>query len=246
MAIGGDGRRRYHHFMQGGGIAGMTDGIKLLGVLNRRHDMPLDQFSRHWHEVHGPLALRITRFDRYVQNHRLPASFVDLAPPADGIPMVWLDSLEAGLGLATDPDYVNGARADEPNFMAGPAAAAIVAERTLIPAPRPITAVERLPKAVITFRRRADLSPAAFRAAFLAIERPWFCPPDRLLQCVKSTVLPAFYDHARPPFDAVEELWWPDEHHCLDDYAARRYQPLTALCADDGIRGMRVDERRLR
>lgn len=224
----------------------MTEAIKLVGVLKRRDDLSLEQFSRHWLEVHGPLALRITRFYQYVQNHRLPIPLAGLEPPADGLPFVWVRSLADGVGIASDPAYMTGAMPDEANFIGGAVGGAVVSERTLIAAPARFAASDRLPKALVTFRRRPDLSPEAFRAAFEAAGRPWFCPADGLLQCVRSTVLPGYYDLAEPAVDAIEELWWADEQGAARAAAAARDDAVTALCAADGIKGMRVLEHRLR
>lgn len=46
--------------------------IKLVYCITRRPEMTLDQFSRYWRDVHGPIGRRIPGLRRLVQSHRLP------------------------------------------------------------------------------------------------------------------------------------------------------------------------------
>ena len=48
--------------------------IKLVFVIRRREDLPLEEFHRYWLEEHGPLARRLLEplgARRYVQTHSL-------------------------------------------------------------------------------------------------------------------------------------------------------------------------------
>jgi len=95
-----------------------TPAVKFYALMRRRPDLTADQFSHHWRHTHSELAKRIRRIRRYSQAHALAG-----APPGirradyDGVAEVWFDDLPAALGLGDDPDYLEGAALDDPNFI---------------------------------------------------------------------------------------------------------------------------------
>jgi hypothetical protein len=92
--------------------------IKVCTGLPRRADLTLDAFQHHWATIHRDHAQGIDRIARYVQSHRIPVDLPGLPPVEfDGFPEVWFSDLDAALGLATDPQYVEGAHRDEPVFV---------------------------------------------------------------------------------------------------------------------------------
>ena len=96
--------------------------LKLYGLLQRRPDLSLEEFSHHWRTVHRELALRLVPpgiMRGYVQNHRRDVDLVGQPAPADGCPEVWIDDVESLTRLATSPEYLEGAGPDEANFMDG-------------------------------------------------------------------------------------------------------------------------------
>jgi uncharacterized protein (TIGR02118 family) len=69
--------------------------VKYVGFLTRRPPLTVEQFQRHWREVHGPLVTReIPGMLRYIQSHALPETYRGASPPAyDGTPQAWFQSL---------------------------------------------------------------------------------------------------------------------------------------------------------
>jgi uncharacterized protein (TIGR02118 family) len=67
--------------------------IKIVLLLHRRPDLSVEDFRRHWHEVHRPLLERLPGLRRLVLNHVLPGPD-GAAPPFDGIAEDWFDSVE--------------------------------------------------------------------------------------------------------------------------------------------------------
>jgi uncharacterized protein (TIGR02118 family) len=62
-----------------------SPGFKMMAFLHRRPDLTYEQFSEHWRDRHGPLAVaRQPGFWRYVQNHVVEA-LTDSSPDWDGI-----------------------------------------------------------------------------------------------------------------------------------------------------------------
>lgn len=67
--------------------------IKAMSLIKRKPGLPREEFSRHYEEVHVPLALRHFPFKRYVRN------YVIASPGAeeldfDCITEVWFDTME--------------------------------------------------------------------------------------------------------------------------------------------------------
>lgn len=102
------------HVMKDGAVSG---GAKSIEFVNRRTDMPLDEFRRYWREHHGPLACHIKEFKRYEQNHlRLEAYNSKREPAFDGLAVTWFESTDDMKKTVGTPAY-NETRDDEANFL---------------------------------------------------------------------------------------------------------------------------------
>jgi uncharacterized protein (TIGR02118 family) len=104
--------------------------IKLVFVIRRREDMPVEEFHRYWLEEHGPLARGILEelgAHRYVQTHTLRselnaalAETRGTAEAYDGIAEIWWDSLDAlvaALGSEAGQRANETLTADEARFI---------------------------------------------------------------------------------------------------------------------------------
>jgi uncharacterized protein (TIGR02118 family) len=98
-------------------VDGPAQGVKQIAFLNKRSDVSVDHFQKHWREIHGPIAAAIPGHQRYVQCHaRLGIYAAGRTPIYDGIPMSWFQDLEALRAAGRSPEYAR-TRADEPGFM---------------------------------------------------------------------------------------------------------------------------------
>jgi uncharacterized protein (TIGR02118 family) len=105
------------HVIKDGAIP--PDAVKNIEFVNRRPDMDLSAFRRHWREIHGPIAARIPVLQRYEQNHLEARIYArDPAPPYDGLAITWFRSTADMKRGAATPEYA-ATRADEPGFLAG-------------------------------------------------------------------------------------------------------------------------------
>jgi len=67
--------------------------IKAMSLIKRKPGLPREEFSRHYEEVHVPLALRHFPFKRYVRNYVItPPGAEEL--DFDCITEVWFDTME--------------------------------------------------------------------------------------------------------------------------------------------------------
>jgi uncharacterized protein (TIGR02118 family) len=90
--------------------------IKLVYCITRRRGMTLDEFSRYWREVHGPIGQRIPGLRRLVQSHPVPHPPDMVAPAFDGMAELWFDNL-AALQAARDSAEWRASSLDEANFI---------------------------------------------------------------------------------------------------------------------------------
>jgi hypothetical protein len=195
-----------------GPAAGST---KLLVFLPKRPDISDASFHRHWRTTHAVLACRITMLQRYGQAHRLspglagfpPAPFEDA--PFLGVSEAWLPDAATVDAMAVHPEYVDGARADEANFVDVTAKCNLICEERV-----GSHGVPKLgPGGVKTFfllRRPPSSGPAAFREQW-SDPGMWaaVAATPNLAGYAECWPVPATYSNRRrAPFDAVVELWW--------------------------------------
>jgi uncharacterized protein (TIGR02118 family) len=106
--------------------------IKLVYCITRRRGMTLEEFSRYWREVHGPIGRRIPGLRRLVQSHPVP-HLPDMAPPRfDGMAELWFDDI-AGLEAARHSPEWRASSADEANFIDETRTALFITEEQEIP-----------------------------------------------------------------------------------------------------------------
>lgn len=94
--------------------------IKRVSLLTRRDGMSREQFTRHWLEIHAPLARPVPGLRRYVQSHILeefrrpdiPTSPVQV----DGIAELWFDD-QAALEKAAQTPEMRALHADGAKFI---------------------------------------------------------------------------------------------------------------------------------
>lgn len=94
--------------------------LKVMGLIQRRGDLPLDSFRLHWRTIHRGLALRLADaglLAGYVQNHRLDIPVPGLRIIADGVPETWFADSNLFETMRGHDAYRGGVFHDEPKFM---------------------------------------------------------------------------------------------------------------------------------
>lgn len=185
--------------------------IKGIALVVQKAGMPNDEFHRYWREVHGPIALRISALRRYVQSHRLATPVPGFEQvPYDGVAEVWFDTLEGLTGMPQNPEYVNGAQADEPNFIDTSKLAFLATEEKVIIEGPPVARDTKWVKAVFLLKRRPDLSVAQFQAYWLNEHAPQIPRDMGVLRYVQCHQIPSTYASGVPAYDGVAELSFAD------------------------------------
>lgn len=94
--------------------------------------MDLDEFSRYWREVHGPIGRGIPGLRRLVQSHPVPHP-PDMAPPDfDGMAELWFDDTAALQAARRSPEW-RASNVDEANFIDETRTAVFITEEREIP-----------------------------------------------------------------------------------------------------------------
>jgi uncharacterized protein (TIGR02118 family) len=82
--------------------------IKSLSLLTRKPELTRAQFTRHWVEIHAPLARAVPGLRRYVQSHiveeRQRPDIAALEVDVDGVAELWFDDREAMARALASPE----------------------------------------------------------------------------------------------------------------------------------------------
>ena len=88
--------------------------------------MSVDEFSRYWHDIHGPIGHRIPGLRRLVQSLYVTARGLSTSPiphpdgmappPFDGMAELWFDDLVALRAAQHSPEW-QASSEDEDNFI---------------------------------------------------------------------------------------------------------------------------------
>jgi uncharacterized protein (TIGR02118 family) len=203
--------------------------------ITRKPGMAEAEFHRYWRETHGPIAARIPQLRRYVQSHRIAAPNAN--SPYDGEAEVLIDSLDALAALRRSPEYLEGALADERNFIdltrvewmatrdhvinEGPAGAGLI-------------------KGVWQLRRKPGMALEDFRKYWLEVHGPIALKMPGVGRYVQSHLIDEAYLYAEPRFDGVAQLWFPS----AEAFAAAFGSPAGKALLDDGTKFIETDQMR--
>ena len=203
---------------------------KIIGFIRRRPDLGFDAFSQHWRTVHRAHAEKLRPWlTGYVQAHYRPGPLPDVQRPADGSPLLWVADLADMAALAASPECREGATLDEPLFMEGRSSGLAVEE--VIVQPRTGPAMVKL----MLFAHARGTGRAE-------IEGRWLCPADSACGRTLNHALPGQDIDPAFGFDAVEEIWWPNEAAFRADWGTARSPSDMPWLRPAGFKAALVDE----
>jgi uncharacterized protein (TIGR02118 family) len=90
--------------------------IKLVYCFARRPGVSLEEFSRYWHDVHGPIGRRIPGLRRLVQSHPVSDPDAGRPPSFDGMAELWFDDVAALQAARQSPEWRSSSD-DEAHFI---------------------------------------------------------------------------------------------------------------------------------
>jgi uncharacterized protein (TIGR02118 family) len=185
--------------------------IKGIAIVTKKAGLDDEYFHRYWRKRHGPLALQMKSLRRYVQSHRTKDSVPGFEScPYDGVAEVWFDDLATMLDLPNNPDYISGAKADEPNFIDMAALKFLATrEHVFIEGP-PIAEDTPLVKATFLLTRRAGMSVLEFQDYWINGHAPQIPNDAGIMRYVQCHQAAETYANSSPAYDGVAELSFPD------------------------------------
>ncbi len=188
--------------------------IHLLYFITRKPSLGEAEFHRYWRDTHGPIAARIPQLVRYEQSHRIP--FAGTNSSYDGAAEAWLENEAALHALRHTSEYVDGALADEPNFIDMNRVEWLVTQdRVILDGPQS----PGLTKGIFQLRRKPGLSLADFRRYWVEVHAPIVKRLPGLRRYVQCHTVDAAYDYAEPRWDGIAQLWVdsPDTYQAMLD-----------------------------
>lgn len=176
--------------------------IHLLYFITRKASLGEAEFHRYWRDIHGPIAAKIPQLVRYEQSHRIP--FADTNSSYDGAAEAWLEDEAAFQALRETPEYVDGALADEPNFIDMNRVEWLVTrDHVILDGPQ----TPGLTKGIFQLRRKPGMSLADFRHYWIEVHGPIVKRLPGLRRYVQCHTVDAAYGYAEPRWDGVAQLW---------------------------------------
>src|SRR6476620_10806260 len=182
----------------------------VLYFITRKPDMDEARFHRYWREVHAPIVVKIPQLRRYVQSHRIDttrtnSAYDDNVSTYDGVAEVHLDGLDAFAALLKTREYLEGALADEQNFLDLTRVEWMATtDHVMLDGPTG----GKLVKGVWQLKRKPGMSLADFRRYWLDVHGKLGLALPGLRRYVQSHLVDEAYTYAEPRHDGVAQLWF--------------------------------------
>jgi uncharacterized protein (TIGR02118 family) len=160
-------------------------------------------FHRYWSETHGPIAARILQIKRYVQSHRIPHPNTN--SPYDGVAEVLIDNLAALDALRKSPAYLDGALADERNFIdLSRVEWMATQDHVIVDGPTGGSLI----KGIWQHKRKRGMPLDEFRKYWIEVHGELGKQVPGLRRYVQAHLIDEAYLYAEPLYDGVAQLWF--------------------------------------
>jgi uncharacterized protein (TIGR02118 family) len=184
--------------------------VKCYSLLKKREDFDLEEFSKHWREIHAQIVRKTLQLTYYVQNHQIKMEISSLPQLGfDGVAEAVATDLETALAFTSSDAYREGLYKDEPNFLKEQPAVLLAHEHVIIPGPK-IEQDTSVVKLMTFFHRKPGMPLEEFYDYWLNVHALLVHRTPGLIRYVQNHVLPETVNKLKPIFDGVAELWWPD------------------------------------
>jgi uncharacterized protein (TIGR02118 family) len=192
--------------------------------------MTEQDFHRYWLDVHAVrYASRIPQIRRYAIDTRLPEPGESGEPLWSGIAEIWLANEEEQLASLQTPEFLEGARLDEPRWAAFWRTVVLDTDTETVLPGVPETSVQPGVKVVTLAKRREGMSVEAFRRHLRERHAPLVTELPGLRRYDQSVTRDGWYALSEPPFDAAFHEWFDD----VDALRSARRSAQQALVDDD-------------
>ena len=187
--------------------------------------MTEQEFQDYWLHVHAvKYASKISQIRRYKVDTRIALSDDPPDPLFSGIAEIWLQNEQEQLESLQSPEFLQGARADEPNWAAFWATIALDTDtHCIFEDPKRIHDEGGI-KLVTVFKRKPGMSLEAYRRYCIETQAPLLLGLPGLRRCLQCLVRDSFYSVGESRFDSVSQLWFDDVAAFREAMASTEYQ----------------------
>jgi uncharacterized protein (TIGR02118 family) len=173
--------------------------------------MSEEEFHRYWLDVHAPqYASKIPQIRKYMIDTRIPFGPEDKEPLWSGVAEIWLENEEEQLASLQTPEFLEGARLDEPRWAAFWRTLVLDTDaHEVLPGP-PLTKEANWVKAIMLVKRREGLPLADFRARSLGEHAELVQKVPGLRRYLQCHTRDGYYGIGEAMLDAAYQLWFDD------------------------------------
>lgn len=196
-----------------------------------RPGMTEAEFQKYWLEIHAVrYASKIKQIKKYLIDTRIDFSGDRGADPMfGGIAEIWLNNDKEQLESLQSPEFLEGARLDEPKWAAFWKTLVLDTDaHVLLEGPPPVREPTGV-KTVILLRRKEGLTVEAFRKYALEKHAKLNLAVPGLRRLVYGTTRDGWYGFGEPRFDMVSQFWFDD----LPALEKAMTSPEMAACRED-------------
>ena len=168
-------------------------------------------FQDYWVNTHAVrYASKIPQIRKYLVGTRVPFAGEPAEPLWNGVAEIWLENERDQLASLQTPEFIQGARADEPNWAAFWRTIALdTTAHTIIQGPAP-SRDEHAVKLYILVKRRSGIPLSVFRGYLLSAYAQRMSRLPGLRRYLQCTVRDGAYGIGEAVLDAAALLWFDD------------------------------------
>jgi len=170
------------------------------------------EFQRYWVEEHAvKYAAKIPQIRRYMVCTRVDVGNQSNELPFSGVAEIWLDNEKEQLESLQTPEFLQGARLDEPNWAAFWATLVLDTDAHELLEGPPLRSTPDWTKIYVLMKRKPGMSLDEFRQYSLHSHAPKALELPGLRRYLQCHVRDSYYTLGESRFDAISQLWFDDE-----------------------------------
>ncbi|MEV1010926.1 EthD family reductase [Streptomyces sp. NPDC049881] len=174
-----------------------------------RPGMTVQEFQRYWVEEHAVrYASRIPQIKRYAVDTTIPQPGEN--PLWQGVAEIWLENEEEQVASLQTPEFLEGARLDEPRWAAFWQSVVLDTDTETVVQGEPEDAVQPGVKLIVLGKRREGMSRDEFREYSRRTHAPLVREVPGVRRFYQSFTRDGWYAISEPPFDVAYHVWFDD------------------------------------
>ena len=173
--------------------------------------MTEEEFQRYWVEEHAvKYASKIPQIRRYLVATRVDVGNQGHELPFSGVAEIWLDNEKEQLESLQTPEFLQGARLDEPRWAAFWATLVLDTDAHVLLEGPPLTQDPSWTKLFVLLKRKPGMPLDEFRQYALEAHAPKVLELPGLRRYLQCHVRDSYYAMGESRFDAIAQLWFDD------------------------------------